>query len=402
MKKAVAFVCSVVMIISLTVASYSAGGAGALRFRDGHFRILVLSDTQDDHHPAPDMLNLITKAIEETDPDLIVFTGDLIEDSRPVLDFFTDDEPFRDGVVSKSFGKTDTAKTEENVRNAITPVLSAFQNSGVPFALVQGNNDYKAGISNEQWLAFYSEYSNCLTFDESDDEEGRIDYHLEIKDSGGADRFNLWIMDTGRHGLNSDQIDWYKSASSALTAKNGGTPVPAFVFQHIQADDIGNLFVECSPFDDGAKAKGTKFYRLNPETAAGNNFFAYAPCEPTEEFRAWKEQGDVIGAYFGHQHVEGFTGTYDGIEMGFNYGAEMAKSGPYGYRLIVLDEKDITNYENDLYTYEGSVKNGNAHFEKQIDEPYNDPDNSPAGYLSALKNLIVSLASVVIDFFASL
>lgn len=401
MKKMIALVCSLVMIFSLGTASYSAQGASQLKFRDGRFRILVLSDTQDDHHPSPDMLNLISKAIEETKPDLIVFTGDLIEDTRPI-DFFTDDEPFRDGVVVKSFGKIDAEKTRENVEKAIAPVLSVFQESGVPFALVQGNNDYKAGISNEQWLAYYSEYSNCLTFDESDDGEGRIDYHLEIGGSGVSDKFNLWIMDTGRHGLNSDQIEWYRSACDALTARNGGKPVPAFVFQHIQADDIGNLFVECSPFDSGAKAKGTKFYRLNPETASGRNYFAYPPCEPTEEFRAWKEQGDVIGAYFGHQHVEGFTGTYDGIEMGFNYGAEMAKNGPYGYRLITLYEDDIYSYENDLYTYEGSVRSGDAHFERQVDTPDGNAQDAPAAYLSYAKNLIVSLVSVVVDFFASL
>ena len=41
--------------------------------------------------------------------------------------------------------------------------------------------------------------------------------------------------------------------------------------------------------------------------------------------------------------------------MGFNYGSEFAKIGPYGCRLITLHEDDVTNYDNEMFTYEGSV-----------------------------------------------
>ena len=401
MKKIIGILTAAVMIFAFTSGSYSAADKTELKFNEGKFKILVLSDTQDDHHPAPDMVNLITKAIEETDPDLIVFTGDLVEDSR-AFDIGSDDEPFKEGVVVKKGGEIDRNKTYANVEAASKIVLDVFEASGVPFATVQGNNDYKVGVTNEEWLEIYSRYSNSLAFDESDDAEGRIDYHLEIKGSDGSDKFNLWIMDTGRYGINDDQINWYKKKSTELTQNNAGTPVPAIAFQHIQADDIGNLFTECSPFDEGARAKGLKFYRLDPERATGYNFFAYAPCEPTYEFKAWKEQGDVIGAYFGHQHIEGFTGTFDGIEMGFTYGCEMAKTGPYGYRLITLDENNPAEYENTLYTYEGSVKTGNARFEKQDDTPYKDYGDSPLKYILGIGNFAYSMISVIIDFFASL
>ncbi|MBR5112663.1 MAG: metallophosphoesterase [Clostridia bacterium] len=396
MKRIISILTAAVTLMSFTVFSHSEGSGNELRFKDGKFKILVLSDTQDDHHPAADMLNLVEQAIKEASPDLIVFTGDLVEDSR-AGDIGIDDEPFREGVLVEKDGEVDKEKTFENVSAAAKAVLDIFDASGVPFAIVQGNNDYKVAVSNEEWLALYSEYSNSLAFDESDDAEGRIDYHLEIKGSDGSDKFNLWIMDTGRNGMKDDQIEWYKKKSSEITEANGGEVVPAIEFQHIQPADVGNLFVECSPFDEGARAKGLKFYRLNPETAAGYNFFAYAPCEPTPLFKAWKEQGDVIGSYFGHQHIEGFTGTYDGIEMGFNYGSEMAKPGPYGYRLITLDENDVTNYENEIFTYEGSVKTGNAHFEKQIDTPYKDLGNLK--YILGIGNFFWSMITVLIDLF---
>ncbi|MBR6702235.1 MAG: metallophosphoesterase, partial [Clostridia bacterium] len=282
MKKITAAAAALILIFTLSFGVYSAGTDKELKFSDGKFKILVLSDTQDDHHPAPDMLNLVKKSIEETNPDLIVFTGDLVEDSR-IGDIGTDDEPLREGVAVKTAKGLDKEKTAANVKAASKAVLDIFEASGVPFAVVQGNNDYKVDFSNDEWLSLYSQYKGSLAFDESDDSEGRIDYHLEIKGSDGKAKFNLWIMDTGRHGLNDDQVDWYKKKSSEITENNSGEPVPAIVFQHIQADDIGNLFTECSPFDDGARAKGLKFYRLDPERAAGYNFFAYQPCEPTYE-----------------------------------------------------------------------------------------------------------------------
>ncbi len=401
-KRITAVFIALIMIMSLVLNSYSVNNSPVLAFKEGKFKILVLSDTQDDSHPAPDMLNLLKKSIEEAQPDLIVFTGDLVEDFR-VGGLFVDDEPFKEGVAVKNIkGELDTEKTFANVKAASEPVLKIFQESGVPFAIVQGNNDYKVGVSNEKWLEMYSAYSNSLAFDESDDEEGRIDYHLTVHGSDGSDKFNIWIMDTGRHGLNNDQVDWYSRKASEITADNGGNPVPAILFQHIQPYDIGNLFVECSPFDEGARAKGLKFYRLDPDRAAGYNFFAYAPCEPTYEFKAWKQQGDILGAYFGHQHIEGFTGTYDGIEMGFNYGSEFEKSGPYGYRLITLDENNPAKYTNEMYTYEGGVRSGNDRFVKQIDEPYKDNDASPLGILKSLGNFMWSMITVIIDFFASL
>jgi predicted phosphodiesterase len=400
MKKVLSIVLCAALLLTFCAGAFSADDK-TLRFKNGEFKILVLSDTQDDQFPAYDMVNLITLAIEETSPDLIVFTGDLVEDSR-AGDIGIDGESFREGVVVNTNGEIDHDKTKENVIAASDAVLSVFQKSGVPFALVQGNNDHKVGLTNEEWLEIYSGYSNSLAFDMSDDSDGRIDYRLSIYGSDGAEKFGIWVLDTGRGGLNADQIDWYSRTAGEITEQNGGEPIPAILFQHIQAADIGNLFVECSPFDEGARAAGGKFYRLNPETAAGYNFFAYKPCEPTDEFKAWKEQGDVIGAYFGHQHVEGFTGTYDGIEMGFNYGSEFAKIGPYGCRLITLHEDDVTNYDNEMFTYEGSVKTGNARFEKQIDEPYKDYGNSPLKFIMAVKNLIISMVSVIIDFVASL
>lgn len=399
MKRLTAAVCAV-LIAFCAVTNACAFGDNALSFKEGKFKILVLSDTQDDQNPAYDMINLITQAIKQSDPDLIVFTGDLVEDSR-IGDIGIDDEPFREGVVVKDVsGEINHEKTLENVKAAADAVLSVFQASGVPFALIQGNNDYKCSVTNEEWLEIYSHYSNCLTFDKSDDKDGRIDYNLEINGSDGNMKFNLWMLDTGRGGINDDQIEWYKTESDKYTAANGGTSIPAIAFQHIQTDDIGNLFEKCKITDDGSRAIGTEFYRLNKEIANGTYTFAYEPGKTSDEFKAWKQEGDVIAAFFGHQHVEGFSGKVDGIELGFTYGCEMAKTGPYGYRLITLHENDVKNYDNELYTYQGKVKLGTAKFEKQIDEPYPTYDNNFDSFFAGVGNIFTAIKSVIIGIFA--
>lgn len=399
MKKIFSIALALVMLMSVT-AYAGADESKALKFsEDGTFKILQLTDTQDDQNPAADMLNLVRLAIEESDPDLIVFTGDLVEDSR-IGDIGIDDESFREGVVVEKNGEVDHEATLKNLTTAADAVLEIFQESGVPFVIAQGNNDHKCDVSNEEWLEIYQKYSNCLLTDMSNDEGGALDCYLEIKDSAGNTAFNIWVMDTMRGGVAQDQIDWYKSASSALTEKNGGTPVPSILFQHIQVRDIGNLFVECSPFDNGAKGTTNGFYRLNDNVAHGHNVFTYFPCEPSEQFKAWKEQGDVIGAFFGHQHFEGFSGIVDGIELGFTYGSEIAKPGPYGYRLITLHEDDVKNYDNELYTYEGSVKFNNAHFEKQVDDTsYTEYFNPIVKAFIAMKNFALSLVYFIVNLF---
>ena len=65
-------------------------------------------------------------------------------------------------------------------------------------------------------------------------------------------------------------------------------------------------------------------------------------------FDLWKEQGDVIGAFFGSGHINDIEGTVDGI-----YLSQTMKSGVRGFgeakysgaRVIVLNEEDLTSFD---------------------------------------------------------
>ena len=371
-----------------------------LTFRgDGTFTILQLSDPQDDAYPAWDMLNLLKRAVETADPDLIVLSGDLVEDSR-IGDAGVDAFPGREGVnVTDLTGKLNYAKTRANVEAAVKAELDVLEGFGVPYVIALGNNDRKVGLSTGDWLEILSAYPHCIFFDESPDAQGGVDYHVTVKNTSGKEAFNVWLMDTCAGGISDEQVDWYVGASQAVTSANGGTPVPAFAFQHIQCADIGNLFEPCSPTDEGARKTDAGWVRLNKTIANGYNFYGYEPGRTSYEFSAWKRCGDVIGAFFGHQHVEGFSGTWDGVELGFTYGCEMAKTGPYGFRVFTLYENDIANYDNVSYTYSGYVKLGTDTVTPDDYGPYKTPSNSFVALLYKFVNLFRSLVSAIVSLF---
>ena len=350
MKKLICAALAAVMATSTLALSVSAEEK-QLRFADdGEFTILQIADTQDDVYPAYELKDFIERAIELSDPDLVVFTGDTVEDSR-IADGCVDAQGWREGVKVRN----NSTKTFENCKVACDAVFSIVNDKGIPFAVTQGNNDYKC-IENPRWLEIYSRYENCLVKDESDDKGGtddrysRIDYSLPILSSTGDDiLFNLYMLDNGRGDPRPDQLGWYIETSNAIAEKAGHT-VPAFAFEHRPVAEIGNLFTECKPWDKGAIVNGFRWYKLG-DNAYGHADEVYTPLGESEQFKLWKQQGDVIGAYFGHVHTDGYTGLYDGIELGLTYGAEFAKAGPYGVRVLTLHEGDIMNYDNDLYTY---------------------------------------------------
>ncbi len=345
---------SIVFVMSVfTVSTFAENGELSFK-EDGKFTILQIADTQDDTHLAHELVGFIEKAIKLSNPDLVVFTGDTVENSR-YNDFMVDDEGWREGVTVKN----NYEKTLSNTKNTCEQIFSLVNDKNIPFAISQGNNDYSSKVKNEDWLKIYSSFENCLVKDESPDSEGRIDYSLPIYSSDGSRiAFNLYMMDTAHSEVNDEQIEWYKNKSKELEKQNG-EKVKSFVFQHIPVADIGNLFEECKPFSKYSVCSLGKWYRLGAN-ASGHFEILFKPGKTSEQFTAWKNCGDVIGAFFGHIHSDGYTGTWDGIEMGVTYGAQFAKHAPYGVRVLTIDENDVENYENTLYTY------SNKHFVPQL------------------------------------
>ncbi len=370
MKKLISVLLSICLVFSCFVFGANAVDDGALRFGDdGKFTVLQITDPQDDAYIAHGLVEFIEKAIEQTDPDFIVITGDIVEDSR--AGDISDDKLFQEGVTVDG----DYAATLENTKKAVADIFAPIEASGIPYAISQGNNDYNSDVTNEDWLEIYASYPNNMTVDMSDDSEGKIDCYIPVLSSDSDEpAFGLWMLDNGK-SFTSEQLAWFSAYD------NGN--VPSVVFEHSPVDDIGNLYEECNVWDEGALIDGAKAYRLNGEIAHGHAEGIVKPGAVTSEFETWRSK-NVVGAFFGHWHTSGYTGEWRGVTLGMTYGCQFSKAGPYGARTIVLDEKTGT-IETDVYVYE------NGEFSIQVDEPYTRYDNAFEEMIASISNFFKNI-----------
>ena len=322
---------SLLLVLSLLAALMAPAGAAfwqkpdPLQFNDdGSFTILQISDTQDTQYPPPNVLTLIEKAMDESKPDLVIFTGDQLKNY---------DSDFDGGNL------------KNKVQQAIDAIVRPVERRGIPFAVVYGNHDDAIGVSKEDQLKMYQRHSLCLMRDDEPELSGCGNYNLPILSSDGQrTAFNLYFIDSLGGGgsyydyVKQDQIDWYVRTSNALKAANGGVPVPSMEFQHIPLPELRTVASE-----------GLIHTGENNEGVSG-------PYYNSGLFQAMVQQGDMIAAFCGHNHTNTYIGTLDGVDLGFTPGAgfnEYGAAKERGVRVIELHESDLSTYDTHLLTFIG-------------------------------------------------
>jgi len=358
MKTTVKKLISVVMALCLTAALFFPASAAAkstgekkpLQFNSGGtFKILMMNDTQDTDFTNPKMINFINKALDTEKPDLVVLVGD------NVADLF--------------FGAT-----KARVNKAIDNIIQPIAKRGIPFAVVFGNHDGETGVSEEDQMAMFTSYADCYAIDEGPSLSGVGTYNLPILNSDGTKTaFNIYMMDTHNKdangdydGVHADQIAWYEATSNALKATNGGKVVPSLLFEHIPVQEIYKLLKEVPFGTDGSVRKGTTWYTLNENLATGTLLdIPYSTVAYTGQYESWLKQGDIVGAFFGHDHVNNFVGkTPDGITLGYN-GATGFRAHGNGdrrsMRVFNINENDPADYETHSIYY-GDLMNDHFSF----------------------------------------
>lgn len=350
-KSIISILLTVIMLFAFTIPAFAEETGGKnmeLKFNsDGKFKILVIADPQDTDKPQKETIEIINNALDENKPDLVVFLGDNIAG-------------YWAGVTKE--------KTETAIDNIAKPV----DERGIPFAIVFGNHDHEGlchesnGMTEEEAKAFqlscYQKYKTCLAV-AGEDLTGYCNYNLTIKSStSDRDVFNLWLMDSnpyaeeGGYGyVQPDQTEWYIRKSNELKEQNGGIPLPALLFQHIPVPEVYELADELDAKTAGAVKGQTalhkKYYKTNSSVTQGT--FQEGPCSAGvahNQFETWKQQGDIIGAFFGHDHPNDYLGTYDGIQL-----CAVPAAGYYSYgwnhgcRTITLDENDLSTFETELF-----------------------------------------------------
>jgi 3',5'-cyclic AMP phosphodiesterase CpdA len=302
---------------------------------DGKFKIIQFADCQDTALYAPAMVAFIERALETYQPDLVVFTGDNVVQPVPPLN-----------------------------KMAIEAIIDPVAKAGVPFAFTFGNHDAET-ISKETMFQHYRSYSNCITYDPVPSLTGMGTSNNTILSSDGSRiAFNLWMIDSGMRAkeddgydyVHQDQIDWYKSTSEALELEAGGK-VPSLMFQHIPVPEIYEVYLEAAPGDSPTKVYNGKTLALKLNPAMATGYLGEWSCPPninSGQFAALVERGDVLGIVTGHDHVNSFVGTYQGIDFIQTPGITFSSYGDdkvRGARLITLDENDPWSYETETFTY---------------------------------------------------
>lgn len=351
-KKALSLVLMFVMLFSITLLPVSAQDKKLTFDEDGKFRILQINDFQDRDTTDIRSLAFLNAVLDKYEPNLVVLVGDQLSDYFP-------------GV------------TPEKIKTAIANQVLPMQERGIPFIFTFGNHDrdYNYLMPMEDQAAFYREFSYCYANADGAD-GGTYNTIIYGKDSV-TPCLNIYMMDTnhwdgtGRtSGVTPEQIEWYKNTSDSLKELNGGKAIPSLVFQHIPVKEIMQLMKVVPEGTPGCvKNKFYNEYLALDENAVwtgDRNVMREAPASEhpekiTGQYEAWLSQGDVMGAYFGHDHINTFVGkTADGIELGYNGGFGFATYGDPGERyarIYDFDESNIENYTHQTIYYTDCVEN---------------------------------------------
>lgn len=330
-----------------------ASNDGMLQFdENGKFTVLQLADIQENSDVEPEIIDLITTAIARYSPDLVVFTGDNI----------------RGFISSKSF--------KSAVDQFLAPVLAA----NTKFAVTFGNHDDQGvwptnpGTREEQYAYYKSKGgSNFIDHDVSalnGTGSGAIPIY-PFGQNAGTPAFQLFLMDSGTYinvtldldGVRTSQIDYYLTTNPS---------VPSLWFQHIPVPEFYNLLVQVpegtansyegshEPFNDYTWAMNTSLidwkasgsnniadiYKEAPgptnlETYQGDQYRSSSVYGSKTVYEAWMVNGNMKGAFFGHNHTNSFVGTtMDGITLGYAKAATLQgyNDGDPGVRIFEIDD----------------------------------------------------------------
>ena len=339
---ALVLMLGVCLLPAFTTAHAEENDPTSLSFgSDGTFTVLILSDLQDTQFTTKLVVSGETHALKDYPADLIVLLGDQLEGPSPVL---------RLGDGAKN--------CEDTLRTLLAPVAE----SGIPFVVVFGNHDYEAPLSIAEQVKIYESYDNCLavSFGKDSTKDGAFVLPIKLFNSDIVD-MALYFFDSGSYIANGDydtvskeQVAWYNEQSAAFKAANDGQALPSAAFCHIPLPEVYNLLTEVPKGTKGAfKGVGVgagKYYLPNEDkifTGAVNE----APCPSSENnglFDAYLANGDVFLTVNGHDHVNSFIGSVEGIDIANAPGSSYTSYGDEnvrGVRLFRFTEFNVRDYE---------------------------------------------------------
>ncbi len=316
---------------------------------DGKFKILHITDIHnvepvmddDENREIPEnkdkeTINVIEQLVEKTNPDLVVFGGDNISGYW---------EEF----------------TYDYVKSTIERITAPIRARNIPLCVVFGNHDGEVGFHTEFQMLMYMEYENCRSNLNDADIRGCGNCCVTVNGSkSDKPALAIWLVDSGDYMIDEngnqhydyvhkDQIEWFENRADELIKESGGVSVPAILFQHMPVQQELDFIKEVSENDDYDFERGGKFFKTR---SIDEGRVRECPCPANanenhrDQFYSWVKTGDVFAAFFGHDHINDFRVTVDGIKLYQTLGAGYFTYGEErGGRIIVLDENNPRTVE---------------------------------------------------------
>lgn len=290
-----------------------------IRFKDGKLRIAQFTDVHwSDGEKDERLPKIIKSVVEAENPDLLVFTGDVVT-GLPVVEGWT-------------------------------TFINFMQELGIPYAVTMGNHDPEAPSTSDpdvHWTPQQTRDSIFTVLEKSPlfvgergpaELQGMGNYALPVLASDGSDKVKavLYCLDsfdytddarlTGDYAWFSfDQILWYMENSKAYTASNGGKPLPSLAFFHIPLPE----YREIKAFEN---------------TVGNRPEDVYCGALNSGMFNAMYEMKDVMGTFVGHDHNNDYIGQLGGIALAYG-----KKTGVSSYGDFDKGGRIIDMYEGERY-----------------------------------------------------
>lgn len=261
------------------------------------FVILAMTDLhfEDDPELRDKTIDMMVRNITDVNPDLVVFTGDIILSNHQQID----------GV---RFAKL-------------------FEDMGVYWTFVFGNHEARAEKEYHKYFLMknMSQFEHCLAKFGPSELFGYGNHIINIMNRDGSIRQSLFMFDSGRNisdkyrfenGLDSDlrgydylknnQKNWYRNHIEEQRRVYGD--FKSLMFMHIPLCEYENVnrldkFGEYVPTGKAKILYGSQYESIG--------------CSPVNSgmFSLIKELGSTQAVFAGHDHVNDFCAEYDGVKL---------------------------------------------------------------------------------------
>lgn len=318
-----------------------------LRFKNGKFRILAVSDLHGINNPDRRLVRDLEALLDTYKPDLLLVLGDVVW--------------------------RDAANNSDTLREFLSTVFDCVEKRNIPWAHTFGNHDEEHGFTASEQQGVYEKFEHNISLRSPAEVRGVSNYVLPVKSEDGAKTvYNVWMLDSGRDmheyltdcGFEDDyrlfkmeeplhrcatydairfsQIKWYYELSCTYQQENGGK-VPGLMCFHIPLPEYQVL------------------YKNVAETHCRGNRRESIGCSPINSglFSALLERGDIKTVVCGHDHINDYDGTFLDIKLAYDGGLSYdgyCDTDMRGGRIVDIVEDDPWNVKTYMVRAADCVK----------------------------------------------